>query len=319
MSKQIYYNVDPIDKLGATINILYGERSNGKSYQLKHKKGIYPYLRGVKSYRRDYTDKDTIIEENIKAGTRFILLRRQKEEISSEKVLEYLKDIDIMELTDDKYKIDTTLRETTGKAWKTMSDEEKDGLFEYTDDAYGQINRLLGGRALTTYDDPEQARDQIESITSALNKSTIPVDMWVRRGLSERQVTKLFGGYTRDDILEAINNGAIGSMDNFASCGATPRTGLYGDLELKIFVPKGTKGMYLEPISANGQGAGLGWDGEAGQSSLGGELEILLQRGTKIKPIAYNPKAGMGGTDQIVVIITGQETGEIPEPIFNLW
>ena len=103
MSKQIYYNVDPIDKLGATINILYGERSNGKSYQLKHKKGIYPYLRGAKSYRRDYTDKDTIIEENIKAGTRFILLRRQKEEISSEKVLEYLKDIDIMELTGDKY------------------------------------------------------------------------------------------------------------------------------------------------------------------------------------------------------------------------
>ena len=103
MSKQVYYNLDPLDKLGATINILYGERSNGKSYQLKHKKGIYPYLRGSTSYRRDYLKKDDIIEDNIKAGTRFILLRRNKEEISSEKVLDYLKDIDIMELTNDKY------------------------------------------------------------------------------------------------------------------------------------------------------------------------------------------------------------------------
>jgi hypothetical protein len=103
MSKQVYYNLDPLDKLGATINILYGERSNGKSYQLKHKKGIYPYLRGATSYRRDYLKKDDIIEDNIKAGTRFILLRRNKEEISSEKVLDYLKDIDIMELTNDKY------------------------------------------------------------------------------------------------------------------------------------------------------------------------------------------------------------------------
>ena len=103
MSKQVYYNLDPIDKLGATINILYGERSNGKSYQVKHKKGIYPYLRGATSYRRDYLHKEDIIEDNIKAGTRFILLRRQREEISSEKVLDYLKDIDVMSLTDDKY------------------------------------------------------------------------------------------------------------------------------------------------------------------------------------------------------------------------
>lgn len=103
MSKQVYYNIDKLDKLGATINILYGERSNGKSYQVKHKKGIYPYLKDTTSYSRSYKDKNTIIEDNIKAGTKFIYLRRQKEEISSEKVIQYLADIDIMSLTDDKY------------------------------------------------------------------------------------------------------------------------------------------------------------------------------------------------------------------------
>ena len=103
MSKRIYYNLDTVDHIGASINILYGERSNGKSYQLKHKKGINPYLKNSTSYRRNYYDKDKIIEDNIKAGTRFILLRRNKEEVSSEKVEQYLNDIDIMSLTNDEY------------------------------------------------------------------------------------------------------------------------------------------------------------------------------------------------------------------------
>ena len=103
MSKKVYYNVDSLDRLGASINILYGERSNGKSYQLKHKKGILPYLKNSTSYRRNYYDKENIIEECIKAGTRFILLRRNKEEVSSEKVEQYLNDIDIMSLTNDEY------------------------------------------------------------------------------------------------------------------------------------------------------------------------------------------------------------------------
>ena len=103
MSKKVYYNVDTLDKEGATINILYGERSNGKSYQLKHKKGINPYLKNSTSYRRNYYDKEKIIEDTIKAGTRFILLRRNKEEVSSEKIEQYLNDIDIMALTNDEY------------------------------------------------------------------------------------------------------------------------------------------------------------------------------------------------------------------------
>ena len=49
------YNLDAIDAKGATINIIYGERANGKSYQVKHKKAVEKYL---------------------KTGKRFILMRR---------------------------------------------------------------------------------------------------------------------------------------------------------------------------------------------------------------------------------------------------
>ena len=38
--KITHYNMDVIDAENATINIIFGERSNGKSYQVKHKKGV---------------------------------------------------------------------------------------------------------------------------------------------------------------------------------------------------------------------------------------------------------------------------------------
>ena len=61
--------MDEIDKIGANYNLIWGERSNGKSYQVKHKKGVIKYL---------------------KTGRRFILMRRWKEEITTEKIATFL-------------------------------------------------------------------------------------------------------------------------------------------------------------------------------------------------------------------------------------
>lgn len=80
--KNIRYNLDKIDKIGARFNLIYGERSNGKSYQVKHKKAVEKYL---------------------KTGRRFILLRRLREEISNEKIEQYFQDVDIAKLTNNKY------------------------------------------------------------------------------------------------------------------------------------------------------------------------------------------------------------------------
>ena len=80
--KATHYNLDAIDKENATINFIYGERSNGKSYQVKHKKAVVKYL---KTHRR------------------FILMRRWREEISSEKIEQYFADVDVTGLTNAKY------------------------------------------------------------------------------------------------------------------------------------------------------------------------------------------------------------------------
>ena len=65
MNKMIYYNLDEIDKRGAGINLIYGERSGGKSYQVKHKKIFGNYLKDNKRYLCKYTNPKEIITEDI--------------------------------------------------------------------------------------------------------------------------------------------------------------------------------------------------------------------------------------------------------------
>ena len=63
MGKQVvHYNIDKIDKLGANINIILGERSNGKSYQIKHKKGSEGGVCVFVDYHTSYKDKNKVID-----------------------------------------------------------------------------------------------------------------------------------------------------------------------------------------------------------------------------------------------------------------
>ena len=79
-----HYNIDTLDSYDALINIIYGERSNGKSYQVKHKKAIIPFIENKE---------------------KFILIRRLREEITTEKIERYFADIDVSKLTNGEYNI----------------------------------------------------------------------------------------------------------------------------------------------------------------------------------------------------------------------
>ena len=80
--KITHYNMDNIEAEDADFNLIWGEKGNGKSYQVKHKRAIIKYL---------------------KTGIRFIYLRRWKEEISTEKVEQYFADVDVFKLTNGRY------------------------------------------------------------------------------------------------------------------------------------------------------------------------------------------------------------------------
>ena len=90
MKKEIkHYNIDNLVSQNADINILFGERSNGKSWQLKHKRAIINYL---------------------ETGKRFILMRRFREEITNGNIEQYFQDVDVEGLTKGKYNCITTYR-----------------------------------------------------------------------------------------------------------------------------------------------------------------------------------------------------------------
>ena len=88
-TKQVHYNIDNIDKENANFNLIYGEKSNGKSYQVKHKKAVEHYL---------------------KTGNRFILLRRWREDISNLWIEQYFSDVDVTKLTNNRYNCITCYR-----------------------------------------------------------------------------------------------------------------------------------------------------------------------------------------------------------------
>lgn len=105
MAKQIHYNIDNISKENANIYLIMGEKSNGKSYQVKHKKAVLPYLNLLEKL-----EKEKIVNESFKNDERFILLRRWKEDISNLWVEQYFADIDVEKLTNGKYNCITTYR-----------------------------------------------------------------------------------------------------------------------------------------------------------------------------------------------------------------
>ena len=102
MKVKTRYNIDRIDKEGANINIIHGKRSGGKSYQAKHKKAVNKFFDGEIRYYTTYKDKKKIFERNLEKGTRFVLLRRFKDEVSTSNIEEYFNDVDIMKITDNR-------------------------------------------------------------------------------------------------------------------------------------------------------------------------------------------------------------------------
>lgn len=78
----VHYNIDNILNRNTLFNLIFGEKSGGKSYQAKTKLLIKNYLT---------------------TGKRFILLRRWRDEIKNLNVEKYFSDIDIQSLTLNRY------------------------------------------------------------------------------------------------------------------------------------------------------------------------------------------------------------------------
>lgn len=136
--KQIHYNIDKINEENALFNLIVGEKSNGKSYQVKHKEGVLHYIENkpkildIKYQEMESLsteDKEELLKD-AKKGYRFILLRRWQEDISNLWIEQYFQDVDVAKITDNKYNCITQYRKVlyfsnySGETFKTTRGEK---------------------------------------------------------------------------------------------------------------------------------------------------------------------------------------------------
>lgn len=209
---------------------------------------------------------------------------------------------------------DSKLRAKAGDVWRNATAREKDGIFEYTQSyhkyneplrgiEYG-TNRFLGVGNTDLNAGRANNGDRLNAMTEIIGKSTYDFDVWLQRGCKYGGMDKFFqidanllrNGTQQD--LEAELMGKTVTEFAFMSCGSNKGAGLNinstDSILLNIYAPKGTKMMYVEPFSAFGSGSGKNWDGIAGQTTFGQEVETILQQGTKFRVIKVEKKGTNG-------------------------
>ena len=202
---------------------------------------------------------------------------------------------------------DSILRPVCGEVWKGATATERASIYEYTS-SYHKFNEPLRGIEYGTNKflgvgnvdleqigvnysgyKPGQVKKQIDAMTSIIEKSSYPDDLWVQRGCGYGGMDKFFGIDVSDFQLPESELAAklLQSKPTeygFMSTGVSKGKGFsHQPIIMNVYAPSGTKMMYVEPFSAFGNGSGKSWDGISPQSSFGSEAEMILQRGTTFR------------------------------------
>jgi len=167
----------------------------------------------------------------------------------------------------------------SGSVWNSLTSDQKDALSDYTRDEHTDINHWLKGKDIDEWDE-ERVREQVDLITSAIEQSSYNRTVVLRRGVDNE--SSVFGFSVSNASPERLRTlvGNSYTMKQFGSYGASEGAGFSGRAEIILKAPKGTKMIYVEPFSANGEGKGRTWDGKTRQEYIGVENEVIMQRGT---------------------------------------
>lgn len=213
--------------------------------------------------------------------------------------------------------------------WLSLSDEERDAMYNYTGE-YSIVNMPLRG---WNYDTDEylglgnidfeaqgtrwhrfergESLKRIKKMTSAIDKTSYPYDIWLNRGVKYERMDKFFGVSIdllengTEEQLKAALLGTTPTEYAFMSAGVAKGDGFTQyPIILNVYAPRGTKMAYIEPISQYGNGSGRWWDGKTRQKDTGYENEMLLQRETTFRITKVERNNGKLWIDMEVI---GQE------------
>lgn len=151
--------------------------------------------------------------------------------------------------------------------WNRLTAAEQDGIYTYTSSAYMSMNNYL--RGVPGYETPKNSvLDAVRDCTSGLDKCELKEDTRLYRGWGDaRSVGRAFG-ISENEARKMLEDGSIVGQSfvekGFCSTGIDSGSGWDKEVSMEIVAPAGTKGMYVDPISA-----------------FSGEKEVLLQQGTE--------------------------------------
>lgn len=194
---------------------------------------------------------------------------------------------------------DNALRQATKDVWVNATQEERHAAWDYTAGS-GKFNRPLRGYEGSWHNNKgvgnvslnhEGASKEIEDLTNLIERTTLPQDTWLQRGVDTDGLAgflkipeNVLNNATEEELQQLLLGKEV-SDEAFMSCGSSKGAGFSGNI-LNIYCPEGTQALYCEPFSYYGHGAmSANWDGVSDQSSFGGELETLIQRNTKYRII----------------------------------
>lgn len=140
---------------------------------------------------------------------------------------------------------------------------------DYTS-SYSFINEPLRNKKYIGSGKKGKFVEAVKGMTNAIDKSTLKEGIWVQRGVSELNINGVNLSYnaTTEDLNNLIGKSFEDQGFYSASAHKGASFGLSKSVVINTYAPKGTKALYVNPIS---------------YFSGGSENEIILQRGYSYK------------------------------------
>lgn len=158
---------------------------------------------------------------------------------------------------------------------KTLTSGEEEAFIGYSKHGDGPINNFLrkgelGDESGYGPQRPSTVKKRIKHLDDAIAKTSIPEDVVAVRGFSHSGFAKLMA--EGKDL-----NGAVFHDNAFVSTSVNSQGGFSGSIKMRIHIPKGSKGAYM--------------DGDMKLTKFPGEAEILLGRDSNFRITGYSRKS----------------------------
>ena len=282
---------------------------------------------------KGHKEKDVdLLEKTMGEASSYLLQRQSKKTLGKSITINEAR-IRKVSLSEDAFQVHKDFIDITAERWALMDENTRMMVHAYTESS-GKINRPLRGfddswfnekgigkvpfdnekYSLAPYLKTLDLNKGIPDMARELEKHVFKKDTWLRRGEDMATFKGRFGIDLNDfkDKLEDLKGGK-GLEEAFLSTSPVKGKGFNDTVELRIFAPEGTQGIYAEPFSYYGhygnsymqKEKGLKWNGSKNMEDASHEFEVILNQGYEMEIISvkYDPSKYSGRWEVEVALI----------------